>query len=84
MAKRKTFKLGSHGRHTISGFEGVIIGKTEWMNGCVRYGIQPTRLHDGKPIEAEWFDSEEIEKVAKKAKPRSTQKTGGPMPDPKF
>ena len=84
MAKRKVFKLGSHGRHMISGFEGVIVAKTEWMNGCVRYGIQPTHLHDGKPIEIDWFDSEEIDKVVKKATPRSKQKTGGPMPDPRY
>ncbi len=80
--KRTSFKLGSYAKHTITGFEGVVVGRTEWLNGCVRYGVQATELKDGKPIQPQWFDAEELEKVRKPAVKKSKKKTGGPMPDP--
>ncbi len=80
---RKKFKLGCTARDTITGFEGIVIGVTEWLNGCVRYGIQPQELKDGKIIEANWFDSEQIELV-KKTKKKAAKPAGGPMPDPKY
>ncbi len=80
-------KLGSHVRDIYTGFEGVAICSTEWLNGCVRVGIQPLTLKDGETIGIETFDVQQIEVIAKKA-PTSAQvkkaaKTGGPRPDPK-
>lgn len=80
--------IGKQATDSVTSFNGTIIAVTEWMNGCVRYGIQPNGLNkDGKLIEAEWFDSEQvviaerkksiISKIAKAATP-----SGGPRCDP--
>jgi len=55
--------LGCLAKDTISGFEGIVISKTEWLNGCVRIQIQPRTLHDGKPIDAQVFDQQQVERL---------------------
>lgn len=44
-------KLGDIARDRISGYEGVVIGVTDWIYGCRRMTLQSKGLHEGKPIE---------------------------------
>lgn len=61
-------------RHKISGFEGVVLARTVWSNGCVKYYLAPKGLKpDGSPMEGVWFDSQEVEGATEDA-------GGGPMP----
>lgn len=55
------FELGQGARDTISGFVGVVYGITVFLNGCVRIGLAPKGLHDGKPIDTQWFDEPQLE-----------------------
>ncbi len=73
-----SIKMGQKVTHAISGFTGVVIAKTEWIYGCVRFGVQSEGLHDGKPIEAEWFDEGELTKASKSkgGPPRKGIETG--------
>lgn len=64
-------ELGSKARDTITGFEGIVVGITHWLNGTVRVGIQPQGLHDGKVIEIDWFDEPQVEAVEAEAETRS-------------
>lgn len=57
--------LGAEYRDTITGFSGVVVAVTQWLNGCVRVSIQPKALHDGKPVESSTFDIEQVEEVVK-------------------
>lgn len=69
--------LGCKARDTISGFTGIVVAITHWLNGCVRITIQPQEMKDGKPIDGCTFDVEQITVVEPKAveeKPRH----GGP------
>ena len=70
--------LGDVVRDTITGFEGVVCAKTEWLNGCVRVQVQPKQLREGKPIEAHTFDIEQLELV--KIGGRKSRPTGGDRP----
>lgn len=72
-------KVGDIVRDTISGFEGVAVAATEWLNGCVRILIQPKKLHDGKPVESQTFDVEQL-KVLKRANAEALAPTGGDRP----
>ena len=82
MNNEQGIELGDIARDTITGFEGVVISETYWLNGCLRFAIQPQQLKDGKVIESEWFDSQQVELV--QANYRTAQKkTGGPQNDPK-
>lgn len=76
-----TLKLGDKARDQISGFSGTIVAITEWLNGCRRITIQPSALHEGRPVDNSTFDAEQVEKVEDgPALPKS--KTGGPSISP--
>lgn len=55
--------LGKTAKDKISGFKGVITARVEFLTGCSRYCVQPTEMHDGKPIEGIYFDEGQIEIV---------------------
>ena len=78
----KIFSLGDTVKDEITGFTGVVICKSTWLNGCVRLMVQRTKLDkDGKPVPAESFDVEQLVLV-KAAKGPAHAPAGGPMPDP--
>jgi hypothetical protein len=72
----KTLKLGSKARDTVSGWEGTLTARYEYMNGCVRYEVSASDK-DGKP-EAFVFDQQQIEMIEEKAPPAEPKPTGGP------
>lgn len=78
-------KLGSKVKDTLTGFEGIATGRTEWLYGCVRITIEPDKLDkDGKCIPSEWFDEQRVELVTEKAptvSPESDARAGGPQDD---
>lgn len=46
----------------VSGFQGVILGRTEYSTGCRHYGISPRSVNkDGKLPEWEWIDESRLE-----------------------
>jgi len=76
-------ELESTVEDTITGFTDVAIAKTEWLNGCVRIGVQCKELKDKKPIEHKWFDEENLKVVKKvKAKKALDKPPAGPRQAP--
>ena len=73
-----SIKLGQRVTERISGYTGTVIAKTEWVYGCKRFGVQADGLHEGKPIEAQWFDEGELtkESTSKGGPPRNGVETG--------
>ena len=53
-------RLGDRAKCRLTGFEGIIISRCEFITGCNRYALQPTSLIDGKIQEAVYFDEEMI------------------------
>lgn len=72
------YENGTKVRDIITGFEGIITARTDYLNRCVRYGVQPQELHDGKPVEAQWFDEEQVEVIELNAITINKDQTGGP------
>lgn len=57
-----TIQLGDRVRDRISGFEGVVVGVTEWLYNCRRPIVQPSTVGtNGKPIESQSFDEPQLE-----------------------
>ena len=56
-------QLGDVVKDKISGFTGVATCRLEYLNGCVRWAVHPRILHEGKPIEAQYFDTEQLDHV---------------------
>lgn len=80
-------KLGDRVKDSITGFMGIAIGKTEGLHGCMRFGVEPEALHEGKPIEAQWFDDQRLELVEELEPPvskDSVAESGGPHNDPTY
>lgn len=76
-------ELGCVVRDSITGFEGVVIAISEYLNGCTTACVKAQKLKDGKPISDEWFDIEQL-RLTKKAKmKRKLVSTGGPQNYPK-
>lgn len=85
-AREQTIFLGDVARDTITGYEGRVIGITEWLYQCRRLGIQPMKLDkEGRPFDIQWFDElqcEVVEAIKKEVEPKPNGETGGPMPTP--
>ena len=84
MADRKPkYKCGDMLQDTITGFEGIATAVTTWLNGCIRYSIQPRELREGKPVEEQWFDEKQVALV-KQTKAAAPALSGGPCREPKL
>ena len=76
-------KLGQKYRDKVSGFEGIAVGKSDWMTGCTTVGLQPGMDKDGKLPDLTWLDENRLELVKEKAaKIKTDRKRGGPQDNP--
>ncbi len=80
------FACGDKVKDRITGYTGIVVATTTWINGCHRYVIQAQELKDGKPVDSHTFDEQELQLVQANAlnlqqKPAEpVSKTGGPTP----
>ncbi|HLB65274.1 MAG TPA: hypothetical protein VJJ46_10565 [Anaerolineales bacterium] len=53
--------LGDRAKDVISGFCGIVVGRTTWLYGCSRLGLQAEKPGtDGKLQTTEWFDEGQV------------------------
>lgn len=71
-------KLGEKYRDTTTGFEGVAIGKHEYLHGCTRVTLQALSGGDIKEFS---FDAPALVEVETQEQITS-KRTGGPRPTP--
>lgn len=71
------FKLGDRARDMITGCEGIITRRTQWLNNCNTYGLQSSELKDGAPQDPYNLDEPQIELVEEKVH-KASRSTGGP------
>jgi len=77
------FKFNLHQivKDKVTGFIGVILGRSEYATGCRQYGVAPQKMtKDGKLPEWEWFDETRLELTGKTI--ASLTQLGGPSPRP--
>jgi hypothetical protein len=74
-------ELGDVVRDSITGFEGVVIADTSWLHGCRRLTVQPSALHDGRPVESCSFDELQL-LLVRKSGHEPQRDAGGPRPEP--
>ena len=78
-------KLGWKVKDYITGFTGIAISQTKYLHGCTQIGVRSEELHEGKPIDVQWFDEPRLEVVEKTPVFRSEGSDptpGGPRPTP--
>lgn len=73
------FQLEESVKDRITGFEGIILGRTQYSTGCNQYGVLPTKLNkDGELRAWKWFDGSRLISIGKPKEPVNTR--GGPHP----
>lgn len=80
-----SIQLGQRVRDTVSGFEGVVVCRAEWLNGCIRFSVQARVDKDGKLPELQWIDEPQCEALEDPPATnpiRQPQRMGGPRNDP--
>jgi hypothetical protein len=79
-------ELGDEVEDVVTGFRGITTCKTDYLNGCAKFGVQPKQGKDGKMPET-WHIDEPQLKVVKKSSvkpgitiPPATPKNPNPQP----
>jgi len=80
--KKTTIELGDAAKDAISGFSGIVTGKSTYLNGCTRFLLEPRTLKDGSQIDAVWFDVEQLVKLKSGGFRPQVSPSGGPRPAP--
>lgn len=69
-------ELGQKAKDKITGFEGIIIGRAQYLTGCDQYVLAPP-VKEGKICDSQWFDEGRIEILGAGI---SAQDVAGPKP----
>jgi len=74
-------ELGDKVRCKYSGFEGTVVSKIEFINGCIQFGVTAENPKSKKflPPEEVAIDSKSLEIISKKRKPITDEENGGPI-----
>lgn len=56
-------QLGDKVKDRISGLQGIVVVVSDSLHGCRQIAVRPQELKDGKPVEASWFDIDQVELV---------------------
>lgn len=54
------FELGEKAKDKLTEFEGIVTARCEFLNGCIQYELQPTKLKDGIPQVGIWIDEVQL------------------------
>jgi hypothetical protein len=81
----KKITLGDKVKDKVTGFVGIAIGRTIWLQGCDRVIVQPIGVDKaGKTFESQSFDEPQLAIVSAGAVKVAVEKdsTGGPRMEP--
>jgi len=73
--------LGDVARFKHAPFEGVVIGRAEYLYGCKQVLVKPSALKDSQPVDAVWFDEGSVDVIKREvfsAPEPSSVRAGGP------
>jgi hypothetical protein len=71
-------QLGDEAKDTVTGFTGVVVSRTDYLNGCTRVCLQPPVAKDGKLPDYATFDEPQLKVLKAQKVPRGPINTGGP------
>ncbi len=74
--------LGDKVKDTITGYEGIVVADTIWLNGCLRVIVQSRELKDGVPVERQEFDTAQVELIEANVVTASRRPLSSPKQSP--
>lgn len=78
----KEVKLGDMVKDRVTNMEGIAVSRTEYLNGCIRFGVQQAMTTDGKVPDAHFADVEQLEVIAVSKVQVKRRPGGGDRKDP--
>ncbi len=75
-------KMRDHVEDIITGFHGTVVARAEYMNGCIRFGVQPRVAEAGKLPEWQWIDEPDLVVVENAQETVPLEVKGGPFEAP--
>lgn len=76
-------KLGQKVRDIITGFEGIVTGRCEYITGCTQVLVAPRCKEDGTTRDSGWFDEDRVELTDAKPVTLSVKNAGPDKPAPR-
>lgn len=73
MDKPQLHPFGAEAKDKVTGFKGIITGRSIWMYGCDQYCLTPPVDKDGKMVDGKWFDEARIEVVGNGINPETVK-----------
>ena len=70
--------LGDRVKDRITGYQGIVVAITYWLNKCTRITVQSEKLKDEKPVDSSTFDDTDVVFVNHGLNVPAKRKTGGP------
>lgn len=77
--KEFKFNLGDIVQDVVTNFQGVVVYRSQWLNNCNTYGVQPIKLKNGTPQSNIPFDEPQLRFVKKIEYDFEEEKSGGPQ-----
>lgn len=72
------FNLGDEVRDTITGLEGIVVARIEYLNGCKQYEVQPEGVQDnGKIKKHSWIDEPQLKLINSNNEYEQKEEFGG-------
>lgn len=69
--------MGKEVKDIVTGFSGVITGKSTWLFGCNQYCVSPKISEDGGIKAGEWFDEGRIQIIGEGIRPQQVVAASG-------
>ena len=76
--------LGDRARCTLTGFEGIVLGRSEHLTGCNQVFLLPGSDKSNEYKEGVWFDVERIAVLERAVVQVSESRTGADIPPPRM
>jgi hypothetical protein len=77
---QQAIPFGAKVKCSITDYEGIVFGVCYFLNGCVRYGVQPKHDHKREKLDrGTWFAENLLIAVPKQNIKVTQTKTGGPI-----
>lgn len=79
--KEFRFELGATARDVITGFEGVVTGRCDYITGCTQFLLQPrgTAKKPSASDDSRWVDEARLESVGRGLVRLAPAPNGGPQ-----
>jgi len=76
---KKKIKFGDKVRDKLTGFEGIVTARIQYIYGCIQYEVKPTIDEDGNQRKHDWIDENQLEIIKDNGRTKKDKPIHGGM-----